>query len=90
MWFESLKLTNYRNVGNPGVELLAVGGLNTIVGGNNVGKSSLFAALKTLWDGEGYTARDQHWGSGDAQLGDPIRGAEVGPFGQARIRHGAP
>ena len=68
MWFESLKLTNYRNVGNPGVELLAVSGLNTIVGGNNVGKSSLFAALKTLWDGEGYSASDQHWGSGDAQL----------------------
>jgi len=50
MWIEILELENFRSVGIPGIELHASPSLNTIVGPNNVGKSSLFAAAMIAYN----------------------------------------
>lgn len=63
MWIERITLNNFRSIGYPGIELFPIRGLNTIVGANNVGKSSIFAALDAMWAGRTFAARDQHWGS---------------------------
>ena len=47
------------------MEWIPIQGLNTLVGPNNTGKSSLFAAVKTLWEGNGFPISDHHWRSQD-------------------------
>ena len=67
MWIEFLALNNFRCVGEPGIELQPTPGLNTLVGPNNVGKSSLFAALRCVWGGENFALQDRHWGLEDSE-----------------------
>ena len=61
MWIEEIIIKNFRSIGDSGVKLSSNRGLNTIVGPNNVGKSSLFAAAKIMWDEDGFVPEDYHW-----------------------------
>lgn len=45
MKIQHIKLANFRSVGPSGIEIKASPGLNVIVGENNAGKSSVFAAV---------------------------------------------
>ena len=62
MRIESLLLTQFRSIGDPGIEYIAAPGLNTLVGANNVGKSGLFAAIDLMLHTDDFPPEDLHWG----------------------------
>ena len=63
MKIQRLKLRNFRGIGTPGVELQPNPGLNTIVGQNNIGKSSIFSAIEMFFHGRSIGPVDFPWGS---------------------------
>lgn len=65
MKIEKIFIRNFRPIGENGLELTFATGCTSFVGENNVGTSSIFAALKkilesqTVWDNEDWHAGDQ-------------------------------
>ncbi len=65
MKIEKIFIRNFRPIGEQGLELVTSTSCSTFIGENNVGKSSIFEALKkilepqTTWDKEDWHAGDQ-------------------------------
>ncbi len=63
MWIRSIELQNFRGYGDSRQTLKARRGLNVIVGENNSGKSSIFAAVEHLLALRSVPETDVTWGS---------------------------